>query len=60
MSHLESKTSNFLAINPPNTLKLILSSPGSLHYISKNIPNLAQFCHPLRPVLRKKKEIQII
>ena len=40
-------------MQPPNTLKKLRSFLGSVHYFSKFIPNLAQLCHPLRPLLRK-------
>ena len=52
-SPLESKTSAILSLQPPNTLKKLRSFLGSVHYISKFIPNLAQFCYHLRPLLRK-------
>ena len=42
-----------LSLQPPNTLRKLRSFLGSFHYISKFIPNLAQLCHPLRPLLRK-------
>ena len=53
ISPLESKTSSIISLQPPNTLKKLRSFLGSVHYISKFIPNLAQLCHPLRPLLRK-------
>ena len=49
----ESKTSSIMSLQPPTTLKKLRSYLGSVHYISKFIPNLAQLCHPLRPLLRK-------
>ena len=52
-SPLETKTSSILSLQPPNTLKKIRSFLGSVHYINKFIPNLAQLCHLLRPLLRK-------
>ena len=52
-SPLEIKTSSILSLQPPNTLKKLRSFLGSVQYISKFIPNLAQICHPLRPLLRK-------
>ena len=52
-SPLETKTLAILSLQPPNTLKKLRSFLGSVHYISKFIPNLAQLCHPLRPLLRK-------
>ena len=29
---------------------------GSVHHISKFIPNLAKICHPLRPLLKKSEK----
>ena len=52
-SSLETKTSVILSLQPPNTPKKLRSLLGSVHYISKFIPNLAQLCHPLRPLLRR-------
>ena len=53
ISPLETKTSSILSLQPPNTHKKLCSFLGSVHYICKFIPNLAQLCHPLRPLLRK-------
>ena len=52
-SPLKTKKSSILSLQPPNILKKLRSFLGSVHYISKFIPNLAQLCHPLRPLLRK-------
>ena len=53
ISPLESKTAAILTIQPPTTLKRLRSFLGSVHYIGKFIPHLAQLCHPLRPLLKK-------
>ena len=53
ISPLESKTAAILTIPPPTTLKRLRSFLGSVHYIGKFIPQLAQLCHPLRPLLKK-------
>ena len=53
ISPLESKTAAILALEAPKTLKKLRSFLGSVHYIGKFIPNLAQISHPLRPLLRK-------
>ena len=53
---LETKTSAILSLQPPNTLKKLRSFFGSVHYISKFIPNLAQLCRPLIPLLRKSAQ----
>ena len=52
-SPLESKTSAIPSLQPPNTFKKLRSFLGSVHYISKFIPNLAHLCYPLRPLRRK-------
>ena len=53
ISPLESKTAAILTIPTPTTLKRLRSFLGSVHYIGKFIPHLAQLCHPLRPLLKK-------
>ena len=50
---LENKPGAILEIPPPSTLKRLRSFLGSVHYNSKFKPNLAQLCHPLRPLLTK-------
>ena len=56
ISPLESKTAAILALEAPKTLKKRRSFLGSVHYIGKFIPNLAQISHPLRPLLRKSSK----
>ena len=41
-----------MALEAPKTLKKLCSFLGSVHYIGKFIPNLAQISHPLRPLLQ--------
>ena len=53
ISPLESKTAAILALAAPKTLKKLRSFLGSVHYIGKFIPNLAQVSHPLRLLLKK-------
>ena len=53
ISQLEYKTSAILSLQIPNTIKILRSFLGSVHYISEFVPNPAQLCHPLRPLLRK-------
>ena len=53
ISPLESKTAALLTIPPPTTLKRLRSFLGSVHYIGKFIPHLAQLCHPLQSLLKK-------
>ena len=52
LSPIENKTAAILAIPPPPALKHLRSFLGSVHYISKFLPNLAQLCHPFRPLLK--------
>ena len=37
-------------------MKQIRSFLGSVHHLSKFIPNLAKICHPLRPLLKKNEK----
>ena len=53
ISPLESKTALILPLAAQKTLKKLRSFLGSVHYIGKFIPNLAQVSHPLRPLLKK-------
>ena len=53
---LESKTAAILALEAPKTLKKLRSFSGSVHYIGKFIPNLAQISHHLRPLLRNSSK----
>ena len=57
ISSIEGKTSAILSLETPKTLKNFRSFLGSVHYISKLIPNLAQISHPLRPLLRKSSKL---
>ena len=50
---IESKTAAIAEIKAPKTLKQLRSFLGSVHHLSKFIPNLAKDCHPLRPLLKK-------
>ena len=45
----ESKTDAILAPAAPKALKKLRSFLGSVHYIGKFIPNLAQISHPSAP-----------
>ena len=53
ISPFQNKTAAMLSIPPSTTLKRLRSFLGSVHYISKFIPRLSQFCLPLRPLLKK-------
>ena len=37
-------------------MKQLRSLLGSVHHLSKFIPNLAKICHPLRPLLKKSEK----
>ena len=52
---IESKTAAIAEIKAPKTLKQLRSILGSVHHLSKFIPNLAKICHPLRPLLKKSE-----
>ena len=54
ISPLESKTSAILALEAPTTLGKLRSFLGSVDYITKFIPNLAQVSHPLRSLLKNR------
>ena len=56
ISPLKSKTAAILALEAPKTLQKLRSFLGSVHYIGKSIPNLAQISHPLRLLLRKSSK----
>ena len=53
---MESKTAAIAEIKVPKTLKQLRSFLGSVHHLSKFIPNLAKICHPLRPLLKKNEK----
>ena len=52
ISPLESKTAAILSLEAPKTLRELRSFLGSVLYIGKLIPNLAQISLPLRPLLK--------
>ena len=56
-SPIKNKTAAILAIPPPSTLKILRSILGSVHYIINFLPNLAQICHPLSPLLKDSTKI---
>ena len=53
---IESKTAAIAEIKAPKTLIQLRSFLGSVHHLSKFIPNLEKICHPLRPLLKKNKK----
>ena len=54
---IESKTAAIAEIKAPKILKQLRSFLGSVHHLSKFIPNLAKICHPLRPLLKKNEKL---
>ena len=53
---IELKTAAIAEIKAPKTLKQLRSFLGSVHHLSKFIPNLAKICHPLRLLLKKNEK----
>ena len=53
---IESKIAAIAEIKAPKTLKQLRSFLGSVHHLSKFIPNLAKICHLLRPLLKKNEK----
>ena len=53
---IKSKTAAIAEIKAPKTLKQLRSFLGSVHHLSKFIPNLAKIYHPLRPLLKKSEK----
>ena len=56
ISLIASKTSTFLSLEAPKTLKKLRSFLGSVRYISKLLTNLAQISHPLGLLLGKSSK----
>ena len=48
---MQKKTDALINLPYPETFKQLKSFMGSIHQLSKIIPNLAQLCNPLRPLL---------
>ena len=53
---IESKTAAIAEIKAPKTLKQLRLLLGSVHHVSKFIPNRAKTCQPLRPLLKKNEK----
>ena len=53
---IESKTAAISESKAPKTLKQLRSFLGSVHHLSKFIPNLAKICHTLRQLLKKSEK----
>ena len=52
----EIKTSALLSLEAPNTIRKLRSLLGSVHYIVKFVPNLAQISPPLQLLLRNSSK----
>ena len=50
---LQKKTDAISQLNHPKTFRQLKNFMGSIHHLNKFIPNLAQLCTPLRPLLSK-------
>ena len=48
---IHKKTDAIINLPHPKTFKQLKSFMGSVHHLNKFIPNLAQLCNPLRPLL---------
>ena len=53
---LITKTEAIMNLENPKTLKQLISFLGSVHQLTKIIPNLAELSEPLRPLLKKNPE----
>ena len=53
---LITKTEAITKLDNPKTLKQLRSFLGSVHHLTKFIPNLAELSEPLRPLLKKNPE----
>ena len=53
---LVTKTEAITKLDNPKTLKQLQSLLGSVHHLTKFIPNLAKVSEPLRPLLKKNPE----
>ena len=53
---LVTKTEAITKLDNPKTLKQLRSFLGSVHHLTKFIPNLAKLSEPLRPLLKKNPE----
>ena len=48
---MQKKTDSIINLPYPKTFKQLKKFMGSIHHLNKFIPNLAQLCNPLRPLL---------
>ena len=54
----QKKTDAISELNHPKTFRQLKSFMGSIHHLNKFIPNLAQPCTPLRPLLSNSTKYQ--
>ena len=55
---MQKKTDAISQLNHPKTFRQLKSFMGSIHHLNKFIPNLAQLCTPLRPLLSNSNKYQ--
>ena len=53
---MQKKTNAIVQLNHPKTFKQLKSFMCSIHHLNKFIPNLAQSCTPLRPLLSNENK----
>ena len=53
---MQKRTDAIVQLTHPKTFKQLKSFMGSIHHLSKFIPNLAQLCTPLRPLLSSENK----
>ena len=57
---MHKKTDAITKLHHPTTFKQLKSFMGSVHHLNKFIPNLAQLCAPLRPLLSSSSKIHYV
>ena len=57
---MHKKTEAITNLQHPKTFKQLKSFMGSIHHLNKFIPNLAQLCTPLRPLLSSSSKFHYI
>ena len=57
---MHKKTDAITKLHHPTTFKQLKSFMGSVHHLNKFIPNLAQLCAPLRPLLSSASKFHYV
>ena len=57
---MHKKTEAITNLQHPKTFKQLKSFMGSIHHLNKFIPNLAQLCTPLRPLLSSSSKFHYV